>query len=256
MPVTNDQRFELMQSQDQVIWRYINYEKFVSLLESRALYFCRGDLLGDNYEGSLTPKTIERQEELLSSMFSLDPVLASNPALMERAVQARRENLGQAIKAARGWAYVVSWHVSDHESDGMWKLYGGAVAIRSSVQALSDSMAAASEKIYLATVKYIDEKTGEIPIHDGHLPLVHKRKAFDHESEVRGIVLQSLPEDLASSNAARGIFVPTDIRTLVKEIYVSPNSTRVFLETVEGMAKQYGLECPIIRSSLADEPLF
>lgn len=256
MPVTNEKRFDLLQRPDQVIWRYINYDKFVSLLQSRALYFCRADLLGDQHEGTLTPKTVGKQEELLRNMLSLNPTLASNPALMESAVQARRENLGEAIKAAREWAYVVCWHVSDHESDGMWKLYGESVAIRSTVEALGNSMTAAGEKIYLATVKYIDEKTEEIPIHDGHLPLVHKRRAFDHESEVRGIVLQSLPHNLASPNPTSGILVPTDLKTLVNEIYVSPKSPVGFLEKVGGVARQAGLDCPIVRSALADEPLF
>jgi hypothetical protein len=35
------------------IWRYIDIVKFLSLLEKRALYFSRVDLLGDPFEGSL-----------------------------------------------------------------------------------------------------------------------------------------------------------------------------------------------------------
>src|SRR5258706_8693532 len=36
------------------VWRYLDLAKLLSLLETRALYFSRGDLLGDPFEGSIT----------------------------------------------------------------------------------------------------------------------------------------------------------------------------------------------------------
>ena len=40
-----------------VLWRYMDFTKFVSLLERKALFFCRPDRLGDLFEGSLSPVT-------------------------------------------------------------------------------------------------------------------------------------------------------------------------------------------------------
>ena len=37
---------------DSSIWRYLDFTKLVSLLETRALHFSRADLLGDPYGGS------------------------------------------------------------------------------------------------------------------------------------------------------------------------------------------------------------
>ena len=37
-----------------VLWRYMDFTKFVSLLDRRALYFSRADKLGDPFEGSLS----------------------------------------------------------------------------------------------------------------------------------------------------------------------------------------------------------
>ena len=37
-----------------VLWRYISFTKFVSLLTRKALFFARADKLGDPYEGSLS----------------------------------------------------------------------------------------------------------------------------------------------------------------------------------------------------------
>ena len=39
------------------LWRYMNLSKFVWMLQKKALYFCRCDLLGDPYEGYY-PKTL------------------------------------------------------------------------------------------------------------------------------------------------------------------------------------------------------
>ena len=36
------------------LWRYMDFAKFVSLLESRALFFVRADKLDDPFEGALS----------------------------------------------------------------------------------------------------------------------------------------------------------------------------------------------------------
>lgn len=50
---------------DAVLWRYMDFPKFVSMLHERALYFCRSDVLGDPLEGSLTQAVeVARQARL------------------------------------------------------------------------------------------------------------------------------------------------------------------------------------------------
>ena len=39
---------------DAVLWKYMNFTKFVSLLEKQALFFARADKLGDPFEGSFS----------------------------------------------------------------------------------------------------------------------------------------------------------------------------------------------------------
>lgn len=38
---------------DRPVWHYMTLVKFISLLDEQALFFCRLDRLGDEYEGSL-----------------------------------------------------------------------------------------------------------------------------------------------------------------------------------------------------------
>ena len=52
---------------DTVIWRYFDFPKFVSLLQSRALYFSRANLLGDPLEGSVTRAREAARRRLLQN---------------------------------------------------------------------------------------------------------------------------------------------------------------------------------------------
>ncbi|KAF5417648.1 MAG: hypothetical protein C5S38_01290 [Candidatus Methanophagaceae archaeon] len=44
--------FEKPSDEDIKIWRYIDFTKFVSLLDKKALFFARADRLSDSFEGS------------------------------------------------------------------------------------------------------------------------------------------------------------------------------------------------------------
>jgi hypothetical protein len=41
------------QDQDHSVWRYMDFTKFLSLLDDQHLFFARADMLGDPFEGSL-----------------------------------------------------------------------------------------------------------------------------------------------------------------------------------------------------------
>ena len=40
------------ESEDVRVWRYMDFTKFVSFIDSRTLYFTRADKFGDAFEGS------------------------------------------------------------------------------------------------------------------------------------------------------------------------------------------------------------
>jgi len=60
-----------------ILWRYLDLEKFKSLLETRALFYCRADKFSDPFEGSIPIKEAEYRlksekiaSELLGSEFN------------------------------------------------------------------------------------------------------------------------------------------------------------------------------------------
>lgn len=48
-------------SDDAVLWRYMDFTKFVSLLEKSALFFARADKLGDPFEGAFSKINVALQ---------------------------------------------------------------------------------------------------------------------------------------------------------------------------------------------------
>src|SRR5688572_28587310 len=52
MPITTHAS-EIPVPPETKIWRYLEHEKFISLLEERALFFCRTDKFPDPFEGSV-----------------------------------------------------------------------------------------------------------------------------------------------------------------------------------------------------------
>lgn len=152
------------------IWRYVDFTKSVSLLDSRALFFSRADMLGDPYEGSL-------------SFYNkaVWPLLYS-------------ETMSKAINSAtshnfwmRQWTFINCWHMNEVESAAMWQLYSKsheAVAIQSTYEDLHRLV---PEQTYIGIVKYIDYKTQWMPEGNAFYPYVHKRKSFEHERELRAV---------------------------------------------------------------------
>ena len=59
---------------DAILWRYMDFTKFVSLLETRTLFLARADKLGDPFEGSV-PKNNIILRATLESEFSDEEIL-------------------------------------------------------------------------------------------------------------------------------------------------------------------------------------
>ena len=56
MPYKEHSELAIPDNPDAKIWRYLDFTKFLSMLEDRSLYFCRLDILAeiDPYEGLYT----------------------------------------------------------------------------------------------------------------------------------------------------------------------------------------------------------
>jgi hypothetical protein len=187
------------------IWRYMDFAKYVSFLESSALWFSRADKLGetfegklgDPYEGDISKATLAARLGRFASVGLLD----APDEYLEPMVQHHRNK----INTYREWTYINSWHMNERESAAMWSLYARtneAVAIQSTYARLRDCLPSnvyagevSSEEfpgerldeptqIYVGEVRYIDYETEPIPEANVFWPFIHKRRSFEHEREL------------------------------------------------------------------------
>lgn len=151
----------------------MDFTKYVSFLESRALYFCRSDLLGDPFEGSYSRANITGRQRLQVHGEKVAAFIGNTVSRM---------TIG-----FRRVTYVNCWHMNELESAAMWGIYAprhGAIALESSYSRL---FAQLPDHAHVGVVSYRDYERDLIPEGNLFYPLLHKRKSFEHEQEVRAM---------------------------------------------------------------------
>jgi tRNA(His) 5'-end guanylyltransferase len=245
----------------QKLWRYMDFTKFVSLLSTSCLFFARADKLGDPWEGSV-PKADRKARE---HRFRSSP-LKMDDATISRFVEFR----GEVIKRFIEFTAINCWHANDHESAAMWKLYlksNEGIAIQSTFERLAMCITDDfTEQVYLGMVKYVNYEEYRIGTPYGGFhwlePFFHKRKSFEHEREVRAIVIRmpETPEGITRidmpSPIEDGISVPVNLDTLIESVYLAPTIADWFAALATDVLQRYGVDKPVIRSHLDDVPSY
>lgn len=231
-----------------MIWRYMDFAKFVALIEDRQLVLSRSDLLGDPFEGSFS-KTHLRALNALSTV-------------LPQSTQSAIEQSKSAWLRERQWTYISCWHMNETESEAMRRQYAArdkAICIQSTVERLDRCL---PEYAYIAEVQYIDYDKDPIPgSEDNTFPsFAYKRKSFAHERELRAIYAKStVREDGKGLHQGPDPAIcsfPIDVSNLIEKVYVSPMSPGWFRELICKVMKRYSLDAiPVVPSSLDDEPL-
>ena len=235
------------------IWRYMDFTKYVSLIESGSLHFSRIDQFEDPYEGATSQANIRMRHSMYSSMGKVK-------------VDEMFNRLSHLREQVREWTYASCWHMNDHESAAMWKLYSKtdeSIAIVSKYSLLRDCIPA---HIPIGRVEYLDYDEEHMP--EGNLlhPFVYKRKSFKHEEELRAIIQLHPPAQQGTDGENRVAFgqhnpitnmrVSVDLSALIVEVRVSPTAPAWFAELVERVTKRYGLGVPVRSSSLRRDPIY
>ena len=235
------------------IWRYMDLAKFVLMLESQALHFARASILEDKFEGAMSIPSVEVRRKLFPD--------------------APEDMLSSAGNRFRDYTYLSCWHMNDHESLAMWKLYQGGepkgIAVRSSYRRLSESIID-PRPVYLAMVRYIDYESDLIPVGNIFYAFAHKRKSFEFEQEIRGIFLAeplvTTDDTLDESGWPKSEWAPegppvvpisVDLDKLVETVYVSPKASAWFADVVRDVIARYGRSWPMQQhSSIDGDPVY
>jgi len=244
-----------VEDENSTIWRYMDFTKFVSLLDKKSLFLCRADKLEDAFEGSLPLGNVE----------SLKTEIYKEKSINGKWGVAKAEqyinDLSEGSKLLKKITYISSWYMNEHESAAMWKLYARtneAVAIKSTVKRLRKSLPK-NEELLIGQMKYIDYKKEYIEQKSLTERFFYKRNSFKYEEEVR-VVIFNMDEKWGSkfqvTEVDGGIYITTKLGSLIEEIYIAPNSPNWFLELVENAANLHKINKPIVRTSLDDGALY
>jgi hypothetical protein len=234
------------------IWRYMDFAKFASLLEKRALFFSRSDKLGDPFEGSYPQCSI-----------NLRPSLYPMP-------QEGLQMVSVAYKEVRRFFIINCWNLGECESAALWSQYiksDKGVAIQSTVDRLKwcfiTPFDVPFEWLSIGKVKYIDYTKESIP--EGYLqnPFLHKRKSFEYENELRAFIMKFPPNLTNMSHLEtekdvfnNGEYVEVNLDRLIENVYVCPTAQPWFRDLVKSVMTKYGLEKKSIPSDLDAQPVY
>lgn len=230
------------------IWRYLDFTKYVSMLDTESLYFCRADRFEDPYEGIPHPSFIEEQRKAIWDALSFDWGIALDTW--------QEMDLKTKYEAARSRALVNCWHENDHESAAMWRLYLNSpegIAIRSTAEQLKKSITGHTE-VQIARVEYVDfasplDGNVKLNLSETLKPFFLKRLTFAHEREIRAIVEVNQPPE-------HGLAYKVQLGALISSIHVSPLAPDWFLSLVKSVNQRYGItKIPVLKSKLYETPM-
>ena len=221
------------------------FHKVYILFRKNALFFVRSDQLSDRYEGKFTEADVKLWEDKLKPKTKLSQI--------------------EIYDRFRKIVNISSWHINENESAAMWEIClrsNEGIAIQSTFKRLKDSFIPHKEdEIHIGKVKYIDYKKDIIPKGNIFNPFLYKRKAFEHERELRAVIMKFAPQEetigkhiLYVDPKWFGIHVKTDLDVMIDKIVVSPSVPDWFIDLVRSIVKKYKLNKKVESSELSKDP--
>ncbi|MDY0125749.1 MAG: hypothetical protein RBS09_06090 [Anaerolineaceae bacterium] len=239
------------------LWRYSDFAKYVSMLSTKGLYFARADCFQDPFEGA---KGFRRNKAKWDSYYLhffreaiKNPPECNECKFSNKEVEKHAKRLLAELEFGgehdKKRTYINCWHENEHESEAMWRLYSSflenAIAVRTSYNSLYHSLGR-NAFIDIGRVMYIDFQKSYSSVNDAFW---YKRKSFEHEKEVRAILIDMHCPDT-------GKIMPCDLSILIEEVFVSPNAPIWFTQLVNDVNEKYGINKKVSPSELAQEPFF
>lgn len=244
---------------EQQVWRYMDFAKFVGMLQQRGLFFSRADRLEDRFEGAVGLAKHQAdwdryQLEYFKAAVENPPEGRTGPDLSQEHIDSEANRLLSAFKeqsVGTRSMLLSCWHANTGEAEALWRIYcppsTAGVVIQSTVGRLWDASARGRGAV-VGRVHYLDFRRSFSA--DGIYRLFFKRMSLSHESEIRIL----LDNDIGSD--APGKILNCDLDALIQQVIVSPFAPPWFTNVVAGVVERFGYHFETRRSELLDEPFY
>lgn len=248
--------------EENTLWRYLDFTKFVSIINTNSLFFPSARTLQkiDPWEGSYLKKElvhILNEEKLLKPTTDFSTEFDY--------IKQKANDWLLCFENEADSNFISCWHYNSYESAAMWGLYlksNEGLCIQTDIQSFKDSFKDETKRIFIGMVRYKEYETDffysgfdmnkiEYPSFSFFHPFIHKRKIYDHEKEYRAIVPLF---GNRSDNCKNGLMIKVNLKTLIKRIVLAPASPEWFEELVRSTLKKYDLDFPVTKSMVDDKP--
>jgi hypothetical protein len=251
-------------SDNSTVWRYLDFTKFISLLDRSALFFCRADKFEDQFEGRYSIANDNNRVQWLEkeNQYTAEHLSQHGYKLQPKEqIEQNAKDLSFVYDKLRSLSLINCWILSEYENAAMWKIFGNmhnGVAIKTTCSNLKSAIQIVEEDIYIGKVEYVDMENDIIPEGNTLSPFFHKWKYYSYEQEIR-LFTEIKPErgwdyDWSMEEVEVGKYVNVDINLLIGEVYVAPYCEKWFFELVKSSLRKYSLEKKVVKSRLGEDP--
>lgn len=262
MPIVNHPVVPPVPDDDTPIWRFMSLSKFLSLLESKSLYFPQVKVLlaRDPFEGKFASNRAALAEHIATGLHES----SGDPAAVTKFRRIATQILDTSEQMAQHVAYVSCWNISEFESAALWSVYAQeseGIAIRSTVGRIRAALRDSEREVMLGRVQYRIGTSDHVHPDNIFRLVYSKRASFSFENELRACVA-AFPvsaTDSAFVDECRknppGLLLKCDIGQLIQTVHVAPFSPAWFHGLVEQLVPRYGFGFDVRRSSISDSGL-
>lgn len=218
-------------NRDLIIWRYMDLWKFLDIVDNKKLYLARTDTFEDTFEGRVANRKV-RDLDNNHPLKKIDD--CSEFALKKQ-------------------TYISCWTCNEDEDYALWKIYSNyksAVAIKTTVGKLIDSISDEKSIQRIGVINYFDRSSGYIFRGNTYQLFFEKRKYFLFESEIRVLteIMFENHEELLKLPLGNSIDIKPEI--LITEIYLAPLADVNFKSLIELKLKELNLKIPVKFSNI------
>jgi hypothetical protein len=216
---------------DTIIWKYMDLWKFLDLIDNSRLFFCQAKQLEDKLDGRIPINYINKLDE-------------KHPI----------KEVDKFAQTVLKWThYVNCWSKEENETYPLWKVYSDyktAVAIKSTIGHLIESISNDTKEQYIGQVNYVTPKHN-YAFHGNTFQFFYeKRDYFAFEKEVR--IISILPHKEAKDliGLPTGCHVQINSNLLIDEIRLAPLANENFKNLIALKLEALKLDIPITFSEI------
>ena len=227
-------------------WRYMDLAKLLSLVNKRELYLRRLDLLPDKFEGTFPRRVLAWLTDVYSrskdSQFTQPSAAEVAKSHLDFASQTRKQ------------MYVNCWHLGNHESEAMWRIYCGEDGVAIVLPYIALRSAISTGNAWIGTVTYLDYKIDVLGPGNIFRVALHKREEFSYEREAR--IVRYEPSPLPPPNDGPPFIAIAWNTDLIQKIVVNPYAPDWYLATVRETLERLspGMAGRVVTSDMAGSP--